>query len=86
MWTVVIQAILAFGPGIVQAVEALFSKKPRSGADKLNASIQLILQGLAVAHVIDPEQIGQPETDLATEISNAIVKYNNARGIFTHSS
>ena len=86
MFTAILQAALIFGPSIVQAVERLFSHKPKSGADKLNASVQLILQGLAVAHVIDPQQIGQPETDLATEISNAVVKYSNARGIFAHAS
>ena len=84
MWGVIISAVLALVPGIVQAVETLFSKQPKSGSEKLNASVQLVLQGLAVGHIIDPQQIGQPETDLATEISNAIVKYNNARGIFAH--
>ena len=86
MFAGILQVILMFGPGIVQAVEGLFSHKPKSGAEKLNASVQLILQGLAVAHIIDPQQIGQAETDLATEISNAVVKYSNARGIFAHGS
>jgi hypothetical protein len=84
MWGVIISAVLALIPGIVQAVETLFANRPKSGTEKLNASVQLVLQGLAVGHIIDPQHIGQPETDLATEISNAIVKYNNARGIFTH--
>jgi len=86
MFAAIVTAVLTLLPGIVQAFETLFSKQPKSGAQKLNAGVQLTLQGLAVAHLIDPQQIGQPETDLATEISNAIVKYNNARGVFAHTS
>lgn len=86
MFAGILQAILMFGPGIITAVESLFSHKPKSGSEKLNASVQLILQGLAVGHIIDPQHIGQPETDLASDVSNAIVKYYNARGVFLTSA
>lgn len=84
MWGILVSAIVQMLPNIIGAVETLFSKKPKSGAEKLNATTQLVLNGLALAKIVDPAQIGQPEIDLAQDVSSAIVKYNNARGIFAH--
>lgn len=86
MWTALIPILLQALPSIVSAVETLFGKQPKSGAAKLNAGTQMVIQGLTIAHVIDPAQIGDPEVALAQDIQNAIVKYNNARGIFSKSS
>jgi hypothetical protein len=85
MFTLILEAIVKFGPPIVAGVEALFSHKAKSGTQKLSLTVDLVLEGLEAAEVIDSKDIGQPEIDLATGISNAIVKYNNDRGIFSHS-
>jgi hypothetical protein len=84
MWGILISAVVQMLPGIIGAVEALFTHQPKSGLEKLNATTQLVINGLAIAHIIDPKQIGDPEVALAQEVSTAIVKYNNARGIFNH--
>lgn len=76
--------LLQILPGIVQAVETLFSKKPKSGAAKLNAGTQLALNALALAHVIEPKDVGDAEVALAQDVQTAIVKYENATGHFVH--
>lgn len=84
MWQAIVGAIVALVPPIVGAIETLFGKKKAAGAEKLNAVIQLVLNGLAVGKIIVPQDIGEAETQLVQDIANAVVKYNNAKGFFTH--
>ena len=72
--------VLGLIPTLVSAIESLF--KPKTGPAKLNAVINLAEQALTLAGTIDPAKIGDAERALFVDISNAIVKYNNAEGIF----
>ncbi len=73
--------ILTLIPSLVGAIEGLF--KPKTGPAKLNAVINLAEQALLLAGIVDPKHIGDAERALFVDVSNAIVKYNNAKGIFT---
>jgi len=84
MWAAIVGAIVTLVPPIVGAIETLFGKKKAAGAEKLNAVVQLVLNGLAVGKVIVPQDIGEAETELVRDIANAVVKYNNTKGIFAH--
>lgn len=76
--------VLSLVPSLVQAIESLF--KPKTGASKLNAVINLAEQALTLSGTIDPKNIGDAERALFVDISNAVVKYNNAKGIFVKSA
>ena len=76
--------VLSLVPSLVHAVESLF--KPKTGASKLNAVLNLAEQAVTLAGVVNPKDIGDAERALFVDISNAIVKYNNAKGVFTKSA
>lgn len=86
MWELIVRAVITLIPMLVKGVESFKNWGAKAGADKLNTVTQMALNGLAVAHVIDPQHIGEPETTLVQDVSNAIVKYYNARGVFTKSA
>jgi hypothetical protein len=72
--------VLTLIPTLVHAVEGLF--KAKTGPAKLNGVINLAEQALTLAGTIDPKNIGDAERVLFADVSNALVKYNNAKGIF----
>ena len=86
MWASLVMTLVPMLPTFISAIESLFSPKPKSGPQKLAAVQQLALQAVSLAGIIDPKQIGQNEQTLVQDITNAIVKYNNARGVFTHAA
>src|SRR6266571_1953267 len=85
-----IPALIQFLPGIIFSIESLSSHKksvtgePMPGPDKLNAVTTLAMTALQLANIVDPKHIGQAEAELAQDVANAIVTYNNKRNIFTH--
>lgn len=86
MWELIVRAVITLIPMLVKGVEGFKNWGNKAGADKLNTVTQMALNGLAVAHVIDPQHIGEPETTLVQDVSTAIVKYYNKRGVFTTSA
>lgn len=49
MWTAAIPFMLQSLPGFIQAAEALFSHKPKSGTDKKAAVVSMVQTGLQLA-------------------------------------
>jgi hypothetical protein len=86
MWELIVRAVITLIPMLVKGVESFKNWGSKAGSDKLNTVTQMALNGLAVAHIIDPTKIGEPETTLVQDVSNAIVKYYNKRGVFTTSA
>ncbi len=86
MWGILVSALVPLLPSLILQIESLFSSKPKSGAQKLATVQQLALEAVTLAGIIDPKHIGQNEETLVQDITNAIVKYNNARGVFTHAA
>jgi hypothetical protein len=82
MWGLLVTALISSLPQIIGAVETLFGHKPKSGAEKLNAVQQLVINGLAYAKIVDPKDIGDAEMTLARKVTDAVVEYNNVKGIF----
>ena len=90
MIPVLLPVLLQFLPELVNSVESLSGHKaaatgqPMTGTAKLNAVTTLAMSAVQMAGIIDPKHIGQPEAQLAQDLTNAIVKYSNCKGTFAH--
>ena len=90
MLPVLLPVLLQVMPGFVISIEELShhkaaaTGKPMTGAEKLNTVTSLAMTLLQAASIVDPKHVGQSEVALAQEVTNAIVKYSNAKGAFTH--
>jgi len=78
--------LLQFIPSLVHGVESLVghNSQPLSGEQKLQTVVQMVMTGLTAAGVVLPNEVGDKEKQLVTDVTNDVVAYFNAKGIFNH--
>jgi hypothetical protein len=78
--TNILQVALGIAPSIVQAVQVLFSHKPKNGPLKAQAALNMAQQGIMAALELDSAAFGDAEKQLIVSVHDAVVAYYNAKG------
>lgn len=80
MWLAALPLIIKALPGIVSGVEAIFSKKPKSGKEKLPAAVSVVQNLLQVAGHIPLPTKDEAVIKVIEDLINVVVADLNASG------